>query len=132
MAKTGHPLRGHHEGSDSHNQGLFLEITHLLSQYDPVLKEHFQSSPRNATYVSSTIQNELIAALYQNMIEELKKEFQIATCFSIMMDEASDSGHKEQMSVVVRYVDVAFVIQERLVNIERTDSTDAEHCFKFC
>ena len=57
LAKTGHPLRGHREGSDSHNRGLFLAITHLLSQYDPVLKEHFQSSPRNATYVSNTIQN---------------------------------------------------------------------------
>ena len=40
-----------------------------------------------------------------------------------MMDEASDAGHKEQVSVVVRYVDV---IQERLVNIEYTDSTDAD------
>ena len=27
---------------------------------------------------------------------------------------------------VVRYVDVAFVIQERLINVERTESTDAE------
>ena len=36
------------------------------AQYDPVLKEHFQNSPRNAIYVSNTIQNELIAALYQN------------------------------------------------------------------
>ena len=65
-------------------EAFFLEITHLLAQYDPVLKEHFQYSPRNATYVSNTIQNELIAALYYNMIEELKKEFQAATCFSIM------------------------------------------------
>ena len=31
LAKTGHPLRGHREGSDSHNRGLFLEITHLLA-----------------------------------------------------------------------------------------------------
>ena len=130
LAKTGHPLRGHRESSDSQNRGLFLEITHLLSQYDPVLKEHFQNSPRNATYVSNTIQNELIGALYQNMIEELKKKFQTATYFSIMMDEASDSGRKEQVSIVVRYVDMDFVIQERLVNIERTDSTDAETLFQ--
>ena len=30
------------------------------------------------------------------------------------------------MSVVLRYVDTEYVIQERLVNIERTGSTDAE------
>ena len=66
LAWTGHPgIRGHREGSDSHNKGLFLEITSLLAQYDPVLKDHFQNSPKNATYTSMGIQNELIAALYK-------------------------------------------------------------------
>ena len=41
LARTGHPLRGHREGSDSHNRGLFLEITSLLAQYDPVLMRSF-------------------------------------------------------------------------------------------
>ena len=51
-------------------------------------------------------------------------------CFSVMMDEASDFGRKEQVSVIVRYVDKDFIIQERLVNIEQTDSTDAESLFQ--
>ena len=42
------------------------------------------------------------------------------------MDEAGDLGHKEQVSVVIRYVDVAFIIQERLINVEHTESIDAE------
>lgn len=126
LARTGHPLRGHREGPDSHNRGLFLEITDLLAQYDPVLQDHFENSPRNATYTSMGIQNELIAALYRSVMEELKKELAIATSFSVIMDEASDYGHKEQVSVVLRYVDADYVIQERLVNLEPTDSTDAE------
>ena len=72
------------------------------------------------------IQNELIGALYQNLIKELKNELTTANSFSVMMDEASDFGRKEQVSVVLRYVDTDYVIQERLVNIECTDSTDAE------
>ena len=51
------------------------------------------------------IQNELIAALYRNLIEEHKKELNTATSFSVIMDEASDFGHKKQVSVVLRYVD---------------------------
>ena len=39
------------------------------------------------------------------------------------MDEV---GHKEQVSVVLRYIDTDYVIQARLVNIECTDSTDAD------
>ena len=42
------------------------------------------------------------------------------------MNEANDFGHKEQVSVVLQYVNTDYVIQERLVNIECTDSTDAD------
>ena len=42
------------------------------------------------------------------------------------MDEASDSGCKEQSLVVMRYVDMDFVIQEKLVNIKCTNNTDAK------
>ena len=63
---------------------------------------------------------------HRNLIEELKKELDTATSFSVIMDEASDFGRKEQVSVVLRYVDTDYVIQERLVDIEHTDSTDAE------
>ncbi|XP_065895648.1 zinc finger MYM-type protein 1-like [Dysidea avara] len=46
------------------------------------------------------------------------------------MDEASDLSHKEQVSIVVRYVDSQYVIQEQLVDIESTDSTTAEALFQ--
>ena len=101
LANTDHPLRGHREGSDSHNRGLFLEITTLLARYDPVLSDHFQNSPRNATYTSMGIQNELIAALYRNIVEELRKELDTATSLSVLMNKASDVGHHEQVSVVL-------------------------------
>lgn len=58
LVKTGHPLRGHREHSESHNRGIFLEISGLVAEYD-----HFHNSPRNALYVSNIIQNELIAAI---------------------------------------------------------------------
>ena len=51
------------------------------------------------------IQNELIAALYPSW---------------------PTSWMKEQVSVVLRYIDTDYVIQARLVNIECTDSTDAD------
>ena len=126
----GHPLRGHRENNESHNRGLFLEITQLLAKYDGLLKAHFEDGPRNARYTSMTIQNDLISAIYHNMISLLKEEFSGIVYFSIMMDEASDLSHKEQVSIVVRYVDSQYVIQERLVDVESTDSTTAEALFQ--
>ena len=55
----------------------------------------------------------------------LKLELETATCFSVMMDEASDYGHIEQVSIIVRYIDSAYVIQERMLHVESTDSTEA-------
>ena len=40
--------------------------------------------------------------------------------FSVMMDEAGDLSHKEQVSIVVRYVNSRYVIQKRLVHIAST------------
>ena len=77
-----------------------------------------------------TIQNDLISAVYQNMISLLKEELSAISYFSVMMDEASDLSHKEQVSIVVRYVDSQYVIQERLVDVESTDSTTAEALFQ--
>ena len=41
-------------------------------------------------YTSMTIQNDLIAAIYENMIALIKEELSAANCFSVMMDESSD------------------------------------------
>ena len=109
---------------------MFLEVTELLAKYDIVLKNHFEKGPRNAMYTSMMIQNDLIAAIYENMIALIKEELSAANCFSVMMDESSDLSHKEQVSVVVRYVDKDYIIQERLVDIEHTDSTDSETLFQ--
>ena len=72
----------------------------------------------------------MIASVYQNVIQQLKNELGATTCFSVMMDEVSDHSHKEQVSVVVRYVDNDFIIQERLIGIECVESTDAETLFQ--
>jgi hypothetical protein len=49
-------------------------------------------------YTSNVIQNELIASLHHNLIEQLKKEFSQAVSFSVMVDETSDLSHKEHDS----------------------------------
>ena len=97
LVNTGHPLHGHREHTESHNRGLFLEITQLLAKYDGVLENHFENGPQNATYTSMTIQNELISVIYQNMITLIKEELSSISCFSVMMDEASDLSHSRYL-----------------------------------
>lgn len=84
---------------------MFLEIAHLLAKYDKVQMKYFQTCTRNSVYTTRKIQNELKACLYQDLIEQLKEELGATTCFGVMMDETSDHTHKEQVSLIIRYVD---------------------------
>lgn len=63
-------------------------------------------------------------------MSKIKQECSRACYFSIMMDEASDLSHKEQVCIIVRYVDWQYVIQERLIDIQSTESTCSDKLFE--
>ncbi|XP_025190524.1 protein FAM200B-like [Melanaphis sacchari] len=72
----GKPFRGHNEKEGDAHRGLFLDLVRLLTKYDPILKEHFDSGPRNALYHSNRIQNDIIASI--NTV--LKNKLNIKNC----------------------------------------------------
>ncbi|KAJ8889820.1 hypothetical protein PR048_009324 [Dryococelus australis] len=39
---------------------FFLEIIYFLKKYDPVMKQYLEAGPKNSTYLSIRIQNDLI------------------------------------------------------------------------
>ena len=45
----------------------------------------------------------------ETWLKSSKEELNTATSFSVITDEASDFGHKEQVSVVFWYVDTDYV-----------------------
>ena len=69
------------------------------------LKKHLENSAKDATYISKESQNDFIKhageAISDKIIEEVKK----SGLYSIIADEARDCSNKEQMSLVLRYVD---------------------------
>ena len=99
MAKQNISFRGHSEGS---HRGNFLKLIHLQAQYDTVLQHHLQSAPRNATYLSADIQNQLIQAMGDEVLDEITKQLKEARFFSLLVDETSDISRQEQVSFVLR------------------------------
>ncbi|CAH2255265.1 Hypothetical predicted protein, partial [Pelobates cultripes] len=62
----------------SAKKGNFMELVELLSNYDPILKEHFMilkhavaSGKRMTSYLSPKIQNKLICLLGNHMKEKI-------------------------------------------------------------
>jgi len=111
-------LRGRRD-DDPTNDSLKGNFQALLSfrveSGDQVLEEHLQNSARNATYISKTIQNEMITTLGKYIIDNLSREIRECKYFSILADEAADVSNKENLSIVLRFVDKNQTIREEFV-----------------
>ena len=58
------------------------------------------------TYLSPTIQNELIELLGKKVKHLILEEIKTAKHFSILLDSIPDVTHIDQMALIVRYVKV--------------------------
>lgn len=64
LALCNMPFRGNDESDDAPNPGCFLSVIKLLSKYDSVLLDLLEKrQKRSITYLSPTIQNEIINLL---------------------------------------------------------------------
>jgi hypothetical protein len=125
----GRPFRGKNEKDSSFNKGLFKDIVTLLSKYDPLLKSHLDSGPKNSSYCSNLIQNDLILSV-SNVIKNQFREKIRNQKISIIADETSDIGHHEQLSIVIRYFDnFKKYPVEQFICMKRITSIDSETIF---
>lgn len=112
LAKQNLPFRGHREDlsleSDT-NSGNFLELMKLLGKYDPIMREHltkFTMGTLAVSYLSPNIQNEFIEILGSSVRSSIIESVKQAKYFTIMFDSTPDLSHVDQMSQVIRYVDI--------------------------
>ena len=93
---------------------MFNNNTEFVSG-DVKLKEHLENAPRNATYHSKTIQNEIIKTVGNYISSKIIAEVKQTRMFSIMADEAADVSNKENLSLLLHYVDSSKDIREEFV-----------------
>ena len=90
------------------NPGNFLSLVKLAVALDfPVLKKHFSSCPKSTMYTSRTIQNELVDSCAKQVVGKCITEINDSGMFSITADAAVDISNVEQMSIVMKYVDMS-------------------------
>ena len=108
------PLRGHHDNATDverdllqmENHGNFRALLDFrVDAGDTILGEHLATAPRNATYTSSVIQNQVIDVVADQVRQKIITKVQAAKWFTVIADEVTDVSNKEQLSLVVRYVD---------------------------
>ena len=78
---------------------------HHQAKYDPILQQHLQKAGKNATYLSPDIQNQLICAMADKVLENILVEVKEAKFFcSILVHETPDAAHQEQITFILRYM----------------------------
>ncbi|KAL4148749.1 hypothetical protein QTP88_002913 [Uroleucon formosanum] len=103
--RQGLALRGHNDSgiislqnSQIYNDGNFREsLRFKVEAGDKNLANHLETAPRNATYLSPEIQNEVINACSNMIIEQLVSKINSAKCFTVLADETTDISGIEQL-----------------------------------
>ena len=108
-------------GSQSDADGNFTQLLFLLSRHSPKLKQWIDDKHNRAykaTYTSPQSQNEFLTLLGQEVKGKIVKGIKDAEVFSIMSDTTPDVSHKDQMSVICRYVNHDGTVHERLLDLK--------------
>ncbi|XP_058784599.1 uncharacterized protein LOC131659425 [Vicia villosa] len=116
-------LRGHDETSNSRNQGNFLELLKLLASYnDEITKVVLENAPQNCKYTSHQILKELLQIHSSTVKKHIREEIGDSK-FCIVVDEDRDESKKEQMALVLIFVDKFGLIQERFFDVAHVKDT---------
>ena len=114
----GFAFHGQDKSEDSSDKGNFLKFLQFLANHNDVINEVLQKNPKNNKLTHHDIHKDIVnVAAY---IEDLDSRF-----FSILVDESHDISIKEQMLVVLHYMDKKEIVIERLLGIVHVADTSA-------
>ncbi|KAJ9545408.1 hypothetical protein OSB04_025115 [Centaurea solstitialis] len=118
-------FRGHDESGDSISRGLFIETLSLLREHnESIYNVTLDKAPKNDKLTSPKIQKDIIKCFSQEIMKSICDEIG-KDVFAVLVDESSDVSKKEQMAIVLRYVDSLGIVKERFVGVVHVTNTSS-------
>ncbi|XP_022850556.1 zinc finger MYM-type protein 1-like [Olea europaea var. sylvestris] len=102
------PFQGDDERLNVENNGMFLQMVEIVSEFDPIMTEHLRRANAKEiqyTYLGKKIQNQLIELLANEVRSAIVKKVKHAKYFAVILDCIPDASYEEQMSLIVLFVD---------------------------
>ena len=107
----------------------------MIAEFDLVIQEHvwcIQHGAIHNHYLGHNIQNEVIQFLANEIKSKIIKKIKEAKYFSIILDCTPDVNHQEQMTLILRSVDISISpikIDEHFVEFLKVDNTFGKGLF---
>lgn len=109
IASRGLPFRGSNNHFGNPNNGNYLGILELLSEYDVLLENHIKRYAKkgkgHASYLSANIANEFIHILADEVRAVFIRDVQKSKYYSLIIDSTPDVNHKDQLTTIIRHED---------------------------
>ncbi|XP_016199761.1 uncharacterized protein LOC107640775 [Arachis ipaensis] len=110
-------FKGDDESSGSLNRENLIELIKLLTSCNQnVNNVVLENAPGNAQYISPGVQKDILHIFARKVRATIREEIGDSK-FCIIIDEARDESKREQMSVVLRFVDKHGWVQERFFDL---------------
>lgn len=133
LAERGLAFRGETHVFGQQNNGNYLGLLELISQFDPFLSDHiarFGNAGRGTpSYLSTTTCEEFVQLMGEKVYSEIINRSKLAKYFAISVDSTPDIAHTDQMTVIMRYISPEGMIQERFVTFLPITSHTGESIF---
>lgn len=109
LAKQCIAFRGDTQRLNDPNNGNFLQLIETIATFDPIMSDHLLRhsqcpKAKGIHYLSSDIQNDILSALATCITDAILAQVRQSRYYSIIVDCTPDLSHKEQLSIILRYV----------------------------
>lgn len=119
LGTKGLPFRGNNEQFNKNNNGNFLGTLELLAKFDPFIAQHIEKYGNGGkgtqSYLSSTIYEELLLLMKNDIIKIILEELKKAKYYSLIIDSTPDIANVDQLVIALRYVLPSGVPVERFL-----------------
>ncbi|XP_075507338.1 uncharacterized protein LOC142544154 [Primulina tabacum] len=123
LALQGCAFRGNDESLSSSNRGNFLELVKAFAKMNIEIDEVvLENAPKNAQYIAPEIQKEILHIM-ANRVRQMVREEVGDKYFCILVDEARDISKREQMAIILRFVNNHGILTERFFAIKSVSDT---------